>query len=106
VLDAPGTTSGTTASIASRAIRHAWDISSSSAGDLTRRSSFTSDDPSEKRASGTIFSSSITVSAQTRCPSAILVGEPISPTASAKDARPSPSSWTTVERGGATPSRW
>ena len=46
VIETPGTTCGVTASIASRAIRHACAISSSSVSDFTRRSSLTSDEPS------------------------------------------------------------
>ena len=106
VIDMPGTTCGSTASIASRAIRQACAISSSSASDLMRRSSFTSDEPSESRASGTTASSSTAVSAQGRCPSAIRVGSPSSPSASLNAARPSPSSSTTIVPGGGSPSRW
>ena len=107
VIETPGTTCGVTASIASRAIRHACAISSSSVSDLTRRSSLTSDEPSASRASGTDREQldhrlRPDAAARARSAAASRARRRASPNA----ARPSPSSSTTIVREGASPSRW
>ena len=74
VIVTPGTTRGAVASIAERASSQARPISSSSAGDFTRRSRFTSEEPSTSSTPGSARCSPSTVSAQARAPTARRLG--------------------------------
>ena len=102
----PGCTSGVTAAIVPSTILQAAVISSSSSGDLTRRSRLTSGVPLTSSTPGSACPSSIMVSPQVRSPTPRRLILPSERAACANSALPSSASLTVTQRGGATPQRW